>query len=1179
MSAHKHKKRNPFKPKPLVVLTLLSLTATAQAAHHPNGPFADTPLHLQSTSTTTGAQGVKPNVLLQIDDSGSMGWNIKGVQDGSKERMNVAVAALKDLVTNPEYQPKVNWNMITLCNSDGSNRNNRVYSNDSNWRFGLTSQELMSSINKLKPLCGTPSTSRYMDSVHILRAALDQPGTYRCQKSYVVIFSDGEPNDYIEPLTGNHSTGFYTSRQVTLNYAAASGGALGNPFFAHKAHNGQTSQYRFKASSNSGTTYEQGKNIFVQNDAWTRRTFVTGSFNASVQTVLSPRYGLSRQYTAADAGNQPDPRDDARCTQLGACSTSFWGNNRYSLNFLAESVYHNDLKTGGVDAAGKSWDDDSAGPDHHNNKQTITTFAIGLGLDAPYLDYGSTGNNYKAFNAYSKQDLDAAFKAIFDEINNQNKAEPASSFSSISPTLSGDETDLKVPSLAAAVRLDVKTGSSEVRFYDVETRNGTTVVKDSYKTPLFNTRRVILNTGASNTWLESFAGNNTFFGIPSAASNSNEWKQAMIPWIARSKPDDHADLTSANNALKYRVRSGASPDARSMGDVIAAPIHSFGPQKHGRQQYFITAANDGMVYLFESSSNRNHPYELKVNYIPGGMERESATDTLAKHFADIVAPNYVVDPTNHPHRYMINGDMVIRTSEKNDRFPQRHFLAGNMGQGGRGMYSLNLGGRDTRNNNVGLDAGESNWLTSIPLFETPKGATNVLGYTIGAPQIGRLAQTRSLSADHKMTADLADVRYGTFLGSGTRHPNQVSHQAGGIVNDNTEAALYIYNSLTNENVGITPSGSVAINNPMTSGTLMAKIPVPNASNNRGGLMQPTLVDMDFDGTVDIAYAADYRGGLYRFDFRTGYGSASVHKIFQAQDKQVVTSAPAVYRREDNKYVVIFGTGSDLYQADQTNKDVQSVYGIYDDLTTVPTEKTAANLLQQNMNDATNAGSSGAQTRTVSNNDFDPAQHQGWYFNLPAGERVVVKPDLLLKTVVFTTRNYSVSSNTNSGTNTASNDPCIASSHSQQSSGESWVMQVKADNGGNLSNSDSMDYAYIDFLGENTGRDKKFRPTTMFAGYKAANGGIITYVLTVGGNDPNKIGNVGNAYSLNGDAGGTGTDPALTPGGQNIRQCFNGSNHSIYLSDSSAQQGVNNPLGIYGKACAANLARIGWREIF
>ena len=87
---------------------------------------------------------------------------------------------------------------------------------------------------------------------------------------------------------------------------------------------------------------------------------------------------------------------------------------------------------------------------------------------------------------------------------------------------------------------------------------------------------------------------------------------------------------------------------------------------------------------------------------------------------------------------------------------------------------------------------------------------------------------------------------------------------------------------------------------------MAKIPAPNG---KGGLSTPTLVDTDFDGIVDIAYAGDRYGNMFRFDLRGKTPSEwSAQMIFQGSGNQPITSAPAVSRRGKDKYVVIFWYG-------------------------------------------------------------------------------------------------------------------------------------------------------------------------------------------------------------------------------------------------------------------------------
>ncbi|HGJ8604954.1 TPA: PilC family type IV pilus tip adhesin, partial [Neisseria gonorrhoeae] len=142
-------------------------------------------------------------------------------------------------------------------------------------------------------------------------------------------------------------------------------------------------------------------------------------------------------------------------------------------------------------------------------------------------------------------------------------------------------------------------------------------------------------------------------------------------------------------------------------------------------------------------------------------------------------------------------------------------------------------------------------------------------------------------------------KYAAFLASGYAAKNIGS-------GDNT-TALYVYDL---EN---------------TSGSLIKKIEAPGG---KGGLSSPTLVDKDLDGIVDIAYAGDRNGSMYRFDLSSDRPSEwTVRTIFQGT--KPITSAPAVSRLAD-KRVVIFGTGSDLSEEDVVGKDQQYIYGIFDD---------------------------------------------------------------------------------------------------------------------------------------------------------------------------------------------------------------------------------------------------------
>ncbi|EMT2511972.1 pilus assembly/adherence protein PilC, partial [Neisseria gonorrhoeae] len=213
-------------------------------------------------------------------------------------------------------------------------------------------------------------------------------------------------------------------------------------------------------------------------------------------------------------------------------------------------------------------------------------------------------------------------------------------------------------------------------------------------------------------------------------------------------------------------------------------------------------------------------------------------------------------------------------------------------------------------------------------------------------------------------------KYAAFLASG--------YAAKQIASQENKTALYVYD-LGN-----------------TLGTPIAKIEV---KDGKGGLSSPTLVDKDLDGIVDIAYAGDRGGNMYRFDLSSDKPSEwTVRTIFQGT--KPITSAPAVSRLAD-KRVVIFGTGSDLSEEDVVGKDQQYIYGIFDDdkgtVKVTVQNGTGGGLLEQVLKE---------ENKTLFlNKGSDGSGSKGWVVKLKEGQRVTVKPTVVLRTAFVTIRKY------------------------------------------------------------------------------------------------------------------------------------------------------------------------------
>ncbi|HEZ4551004.1 TPA: pilus assembly/adherence protein PilC, partial [Neisseria meningitidis] len=462
-------------------------------------------------------------------------------------------------------------------------------------------------------------------------------------------------------------------------------------------------------------------------------------------------------------------------------------------------------------------------------------------------------------------------------------------------------------------------------------------------------QQIKLDKSNEATGLNGNTNNNTFGIVKDLGvePDTNEWKKVLLPWTVRASNDDGRFNTvnkEKNNgkpkySQKYRSRD-SSKHERDLGDIVNSPIVAVG-------EYLATSANDGMVHIFKKSGGDDRNYSLKLSYIPGTMPRkdiQSQDSTLAKELRAFAEKSYVGD------RYGVDGGFVLRQVEWKGQ--NRVFMFGAMGFGGRGAYALDL------------TKAENGDPTAVSLFDVKhdnngKNSNNSnnsvqLGYTVGTPQIGKTH----------------NGKYAAFLASGYA-TKQIDHT------DN-KTALYVYD-LENNN-----------------GTPIAKIEV---KDGKGGLSSPTLVDKDLDGTVDIAYAGDRGGNMYRFDLSSDNPSSwTVRTIFQGT--KPITSAPAISQLKD-KRVVIFGTGSDLSEDDVNSKEIQHVYGIFDNDTNTGVAKDGQGngLLEQVLSE---------ENKTLFLTDYkrsDGSGSKGWVVKLKEGQRVTVKPTVVLRTAFVTIRKY------------------------------------------------------------------------------------------------------------------------------------------------------------------------------
>ncbi|MHB8914588.1 MAG: pilus assembly protein [Thiobacillus sp.] len=227
---------------------------------------------------------------------------------------------------------------------------------------------------------------------------------------------------------------------------------------------------------------------------------------------------------------------------------------------------------------------------------------------------------------------------------------------------------------------------------------------------------------------------------------------------------------------------------------------------------------------------------------------------------------------------------------------------------------------------------------------------------------------------------------------------------------------------------------------IATGALIQKIPAGSAVNN--GLSTAVLHDSNGDKVIDTAYAGDLQGNLWKFDLSATitatWGVAnSGQALFQARNDlgqtQPITAQPVVGGNPAGGAMVYVGTGVYLGTPDILDATEHSFYGIWDNGTAILTTNRSELQEQTIIAQTTEFG---VEARETSTTTVTYPSKRGWYMDFdiptPVGERVVTQALLRYGRVIFLTLIPSV-------------EVC-------QPGGASWLMELDALSGAATPNS-------------------------------------------------------------------------------------------------------------------------------
>ncbi len=235
---------------------------------------------------------------------------------------------------------------------------------------------------------------------------------------------------------------------------------------------------------------------------------------------------------------------------------------------------------------------------------------------------------------------------------------------------------------------------------------------------------------------------------------------------------------------------------------------------------------------------------------------------------------------NYTHKYYVDATPFVRDGK----------LVCGLGKGGKGYFALDV-------------SDPANFDASDVLWEFPETTDDDLGYTFSKA---------------------------VFVNSGCC--GKIVIFGNGYSSKNQEAVLYVID-VDDADFSYSSSDVVKIHTGVGS----------VSSGICNGLSTPTVIDTDFDGNVDLVYAGDLQGDLWKFDLSgaksdwkvalTDSGGNPV-PLFCAKDEsgkaQPITTKPSVAKScEGPGYIVAFGTGSFIATGDFTDTSPQAFYGVWD----------------------------------------------------------------------------------------------------------------------------------------------------------------------------------------------------------------------------------------------------------
>lgn len=901
-----------------------------------------------SDSPLLSAAAVAPNVMLLIDDSGSM----------------------NSIIYAAEFNPNVNRTPARQCNAFlglCSALNAPQITGDTVFLSSLPTSGCSGGAyafynNSVAPLClklpdpvGNENTRYSADYISYIVSLANSNGTRD--------FTTGAiPNDYRMNVARNVSTALVSSNRTlrmglsTFNPATSSnpgnGGFIARSITDLSPVAGSVTQAQADTNYNALISSINGLNAVANTPLAESYYEVTRYmrglapyYNGTPATYTSPiQYRCQKNYGVVITDGLPTydrtfPTNDP----LGGSRLPNWdgvnndgdnlngdgeGDTLY-LDDIAKFAFDIDMRSTGTDAAGKSWNAVDF------PRQNMNTYTVGFAADNDMLSDAASYGQGRYYQATDSSGLNAALSSALSDITSKAGSGGAgvASSSTLTSGSSFYQTTYDPKDWRGTIRSFGFTSTGTVNTSTAQWSTDTTIVP-SATAPTFQSWNTLSNTPIALAFGSfSPAQQNTLNqGLPTGVSGTE-----LVEW---SKGTNRAGLKVRTALLGDIINSPlvlASPSDKTASDLTGDSSYTnyLTTKAANMNTSLVVNANDGFVNVINSANGTR-----RYAYMPS---------SVLPSLRLIADTNYV---NGVSHKFLVDGQVGVFDAQAGTTW--RTLAIGGTGAGGKTFYGLQL-----------FDASAGNvikalWEVSAPATANASNAFNDLGYAYARPEVARLA----------------NGRWATFI-------------ANGYGSNSGVAALYVLDAL--------------------DGSLIRKVVIDGTETGNG--LSSVKLRVNSSNVVQAAYGGDLKGRMWKFDLSAtapeSWGVAFAGKpLFTAPGgaTQPITAQPLLADNPQGGKQVFFGTGKFNETADKSNKDLQAFYSIWD--AEGGAGQITVSSLQAQAITGSFSGSSG-QFLTTSQNETTYPGEKGWYLplvynNVLTGERVINQASIVLGRVVFTT---------------------------------------------------------------------------------------------------------------------------------------------------------------------------------